>query len=359
MKLYLPRIPISGWLQYLENYIKGYRWEHWALGTQMGVAFLLTILPSLITRVYVELNTNSTIWALVTSVVVLEPSTGSALRKIVLRLAGVAIGGSLGIFVLFISFTLVGVDDEDLPQTAYLAHCTVAWLIAAGVVVQAHRQRYLARYDSFWLLCLYSLPIAVGPSLRDTRHDAYYTAGYRVINIGIGVVATSLVSALVFPVHSRDLLRRSMSVTLIRTGDLAAWLARELADPLSEDSASLAGASKTDAFDRYEDDGLAARFSPLRQAANALASELAGMEEMLTSAANEFYVFAKPHRFPIEQYEVLLRCLHVVVGLYHHLLYLATAGELGPAALARQARAIAEVGAHLSASFTALSGLVA
>lgn len=82
---------------------------------------------------------------------------------------------------------------------------------------------------------------------RQTPGDALSDAGYRALNIVIGVAISAVVAFAIFPIKARSLLRKQTAVALMQAGDLAAWVFTQVGvEPTAKDSNALPHASGTD-----------------------------------------------------------------------------------------------------------------
>lgn len=80
-----------------------------------------------------------------------------------------------------------------------------------------------------------------------TPGNALADAGYRALNVVIGVTISAVVAFAVFPIKARSLLRKQTAVALMQAGDLAAWVFTQVGvQPTTKDSHALPSSSGTD-----------------------------------------------------------------------------------------------------------------
>lgn len=82
---------------------------------------------------YARLNAESTFWVVVVAAVVMEPSTGNAIRKFVLRQLAVGVALAMGVCILQISFQIVHVPSHQIPdRNEFLGH-----VVSVGLAICA------------------------------------------------------------------------------------------------------------------------------------------------------------------------------------------------------------------------------
>ena len=252
-------ISVYGILHPVEQWIRGYQLWHFQLGLQQALCFVLALLPVLIDAFYDNLDKGGSAlysalavrsrlvlaqvyepcplyaahlqacisplpppppYALTQVAVLLEPSTGDALRKFFIRMLACGISGGIGILLLFggnicccccpppLTWPLVpvlktkttypktkhdppparrtppkspthtcpwlpvpaavGPHNSDYTFASYRTRIGV-WVVVGmalcGFVYQANRQRYWRSQD-YWITALLTLPIVVVPAVR-------------------------------------------------------------------------------------------------------------------------------------------------------------------------------------------------
>ncbi|RMZ54485.1 hypothetical protein APUTEX25_002061, partial [Auxenochlorella protothecoides] len=342
----------------VESFLAGYRIEHVVLALQMFICIIVAMLPVLTDRAYRDLDEAATFWTVIAAAVVLEPCTGNVLRKFVVRMLAVGLATSMGVLVLYISFAICHTEPDQAPRNFPLfGHMVSIGLAFCAALIMLHRQRWAQEYEYAFFLSLLSLCVVTVPALRQTPGDALSDAGYRALNIVIGVAISAVVAFAIFPIKARSLLRKQTAVALMQAGDLAAWVFTQVGvEPTAKDSNALPHASGTDKSMRYIDDGLQVEMAPLFAATQRLAVSLAGLDDLLRSARAEVNLFSRPHRFPSKTYGALLSSLHTSVGLLQTQLYFMATGNFSLGAIRHHAGPICDAGVQLSILLAALAG---
>ncbi|KFM24372.1 hypothetical protein F751_3090 [Auxenochlorella protothecoides] len=363
------RPDLTRWGKAVESFLAGYRIEHVVLALQMFICIIVAMLPVLTDRAsgagdgvlcaYRDLDEAATFWTVIAAAVVLEPCTGNVLRKFVVRMLAVGLATSMGVLVLYISFAICHTEPDQAPRNFPLfGHMVSIGLAFCAALIMLHRQRWAQEYEYAFFLSLLSLCVVTVPALRQTPGDALSDAGYRALNIVIGVAISAVVAFAIFPIKARSLLRKQTAVALMQAGDLAAWVFTQVGvEPTAKDSNALPHASGTDKSMRYIDDGLQVEMAPLFAATQRLAVSLAGLDDLLRSARAEVNLFSRPHRFPSKTYGALLSSLHTSVGLLQTQLYFMATGNFSLGAIRHHAGPICDAGVQLSIVFSALSRL--
>uniref|UniRef100_A0A1D2A291 Uncharacterized protein n=1 Tax=Auxenochlorella protothecoides TaxID=3075 RepID=A0A1D2A291_AUXPR len=353
------RPDLTRWGKAVESFLAGYRIEHVVLALQMFICIIVAMLPVLTDRAYRDLDEAATFWTVIAAAVVLEPCTGNVLRKFVVRMLAVGLATSMGVLVLYISFAICHTEPDLAPRNFPLfGHMVSIGLAFCAALIMLHRQRWAQEYEYAFFLSLLSLCVVTVPALRQTPGDALSDAGYRALNIVIGVAISAVVAFAIFPIKARSLLRKQTAVALMQAGDLAAWVFTQVGvEPTAKDSNALPHASGTDKSMRYIDDGLQVEMAPLFAATQRLAVSLAGLDDLLRSARAEVNLFSRPHRFPSKTYGALLSSLHTSVGLLQTQLYFMATGNFSLGAIRHHAGPICDAGVQLSIVFSALSRL--
>lgn len=343
-------------LSTIEAWITGYKSEHLQLGLQQGICQAIALMPVLINQFFVAVDRGgSALFIAVTVAVVLEPSTGDAFRKLMLRLMAAGVSGGISLLVLYIA-----VGDNFYDYDTYYRELA-AWIVPSvaifSFVYATNQQRYLHQRE-FWSVALLTLPIVIVPAVRAPADTFYSGAAFRMLDVVLGIGLAAVVSFFVFPVRARSLLQKKMASTLIRVGDLAVWLlGQACVPPAPGTGGSMPGRSATDKQCLYTDDGLRARLAPLMQTTNRLADDISSMWKLL-EAANAEFRFLPPHRFPTEQYRNLLHSCHVSMGIFYTLINAMQCGDVSLATAQHHIGNLSEAGVRLSAGFTALGSMI-
>ena len=92
------------------------------------------------------------VWVLVTTVVVLEPTLGATLRKVLLRTAGTILAGGVGLAVLYLSGAVVSGLDYDVHPTGMAVVVTLCTAVAGALLIlQASAGGCVWRPALLWL----------------------------------------------------------------------------------------------------------------------------------------------------------------------------------------------------------------
>jgi len=349
----------------------------------MAACNVLSLVPVFSQDVYEKYSKGGPFFVALTAAVVLEPCTGDALQKLILRIVAVAVSTGLGIACLQIGYAIVPAGFLD-PNPAPLASIVCIFFAGAGFLIMVHKYRYPS-LSYMWNLMAYNLPIIVIPGLRrfpglesynNIDTDPLRRAGSVLTGVGIA----ALISILLFPVRARPVLINLVARSLRRIGDLTNWIFDDIckkdkhgSTTVNEEEAK--GKSKgkdgstIDTPTSEEQDRkrrlrfhlgpqFHSQFRPMEKDANHLIHDVAEMESLVQSASTEWQPFSKPIRFPKEQYINIIRACRMSVGICSTLVQLVLPGTVDLSEVKRHGLAIRKAAVLVSAGYSALSGVV-
>jgi hypothetical protein len=350
----------------------------------MAACNVLSLVPVFSQDVYEKYSKGGPFFVALTAAVVLEPCTGDALQKLILRIVAIAISTGLGIACLQIGYAIVPAGFLD-PNPAPLASIVCIFFAGAGFLIMVHKYRYPS-LSYMWNLMAYNLPIIVIPGLRrfpglesynNIDTDPLRRAGSVLTGVGIA----ALISILLFPVRARPVLINLVARSLRRIGDLTNWIFDDICKKdkhgtttgiINEEEAKVNSKDKDGsaihATSKEQDRKRRLRFHlgpqfhsqfrPMEKDANNLIHDVAEMESLVQSASTEWQPFSKPIRFPKEQYLSIIRACRMSVGICSTLIQLVLPGTVDLSEVKRHGLAIRKAAVLVSAGYSALSGVV-
>jgi uncharacterized membrane protein YccC len=107
----------------------------------------------------------SAVWVLVTIVVVLEPTLGATLRKVLLRSGGTVLAGGVGLAILYLSGAVVSGFDYELHPTGMAVVVTICTAAAGALLI--------LQASAHWPSCLPAAARPLQPCCRRSPHCGY------------------------------------------------------------------------------------------------------------------------------------------------------------------------------------------